>query len=80
MWWCFFGGDIFTANNGIDAVKIAKAEKPSLLLLDLMLPGIDGFDVCKEIKRNNEIFKKLRIFRVDEAIFILASGVFCLRR
>jgi two-component system alkaline phosphatase synthesis response regulator PhoP len=49
------GYEILTANNGIDAVKIAKAEKPSLLLLDLMLPGIDGFDVCKEIKRNNEM-------------------------
>ena len=51
------GYEIFTANNGIDAVKIAKAEKPSLLLLDLMLPGIDGFDVCKEIKRDNEMKK-----------------------
>ena len=51
------GYDVFTANNGIDAVKIAKAEKPSLLLLDLMLPGIDGFDVCKEIKRDNEMKK-----------------------
>jgi len=51
------GYEIFTANNGIDAVKIAKAEKPSLLLLDLMLPGIDGFDVCKEIKRDNDMKK-----------------------
>lgn len=49
------GYEVLTANNGIDAVKIAKAEKPSLLLLDLMLPGIDGFDVCKEIKINNEM-------------------------
>jgi two-component system alkaline phosphatase synthesis response regulator PhoP len=51
------GYNVFTANNGIDAVKIAKAEKPNLLLLDLMLPGIDGFDVCKEIKRDNEMKK-----------------------
>jgi len=51
------GYDVLTANNGIDAVKIAKAEKPSLLLLDLMLPGIDGFDVCKEIKRDNDMKK-----------------------
>lgn len=49
------GYEVLTANNGVDAVKIAKAEKPNLLLLDLMLPGIDGFDVCKEIKRNNEM-------------------------
>ena len=51
------GYEVFIANNGVDAVKIARAEKPNLLLLDLMLPGIDGFDVCKEIKRDNEMKK-----------------------
>ena len=51
------GYDVYTANDGIEAVKIAKAEKPSLVLLDLMLPGIDGFDVCKEIKRDDEMKK-----------------------
>ena len=51
------GYDVFTANDGIEAVKIAKAQKPGLMLLDLMLPGIDGFDVCKEIKRDNEMKK-----------------------
>lgn len=51
------GYDVLTANNGIDAVKVAKIEKPSLLLLDLMLPGIDGFDVCKEIKRDKDMQK-----------------------
>lgn len=51
------GYEVLSANNGIDAVKIAKAEKPSLLLLDLMLPGMDGFDVCKEIKRDSEMKK-----------------------
>ena len=51
------GYDVLTANDGIEAVKIAKSERPSLLLLDLMLPGIDGFDVCKEIKRDSEMKK-----------------------
>jgi len=51
------GYDVYTANDGINAVKIAKAEKPGLMLLDLMLPGIDGFDVCKEIKRDDEMKK-----------------------
>ena len=48
------GYEVVTANNGIDALKIAKEEKPSLVLLDLMIPGMDGFDVCKEIKKNKE--------------------------
>ncbi|GAA0077981.1 response regulator transcription factor [Clostridium sp. CTA-5] len=46
------GYKVFEASNGIDALKIAKEENPDLVLLDLMLPGIDGFDVCKEIKRH----------------------------
>lgn len=46
---------ITSADNGITALKIVKEEKPSLILLDLMLPGMDGFEVCKEIRKNNEI-------------------------
>ncbi|MDO5038135.1 response regulator [Clostridium sp.] len=48
------GYQVIWANNGLDALNIAKNEKPHLILLDLMLPGMDGFDVCKEIKRNND--------------------------
>ncbi|MBS6044001.1 MAG: response regulator, partial [Clostridium baratii] len=36
------GYDVITANNGIEAVKLVKSEKPALVLLDLMLPGMDG--------------------------------------
>ena len=46
------GYETFIATDGIEAVKIAKEEKPNLILLDLMIPGIDGFDVCKEIKKD----------------------------
>ena len=49
------GYKVITANNGIDAVKVAIEEKPSLILLDLMIPGKDGYDVCKEVRSNNEI-------------------------
>lgn len=49
------GYKVITANNGIDAVKIAIEERPSLILLDLMIPGKDGYDVCKDIRSNSEI-------------------------
>lgn len=51
------GYKVITANNGNDAVTLAKENKPDLVLLDLMIPGMDGFDVCKEIKRNADIRK-----------------------
>jgi len=41
--------------SGEDLLKGIKADKPDLLLLDLMLPGIDGFDICKIIKNDENL-------------------------
>jgi putative two-component system response regulator len=40
----------FLATNGKDAIRIARFERPDLVLLDLMMPGIDGFDVLRSLK------------------------------
>ena len=45
------GYKVISANNGMEAVQLAQENKPDLVLLDIMLPGIDGLDVCKELKR-----------------------------
>jgi two-component system alkaline phosphatase synthesis response regulator PhoP len=44
------GLEVLRAENGEDAVSIAAAEKPDLVILDLMLPGVDGLTVCKMMK------------------------------
>lgn len=44
------GYAVLEADNGYDAVRYAKNEHPSLIILDLMLPGIDGLEVCKQLK------------------------------
>lgn len=49
------GYKVLGANDGIEALKLAKTELPQLILLDVMLPGMDGYDVCKEIRRDNVI-------------------------
>ena len=41
--------------SGEDLLRGIKADKPDLLLLDLMLPGIDGFDICKIIKNDEQL-------------------------
>ena len=41
---------VITADNGISAVQLAKEKLPELIVLDLMLPGIDGFSVYKELR------------------------------
>ena len=49
------GYKVVSATDGNEALKLALQECPQLVLLDLMLPGKDGYDVCKEIRRNNAI-------------------------
>jgi putative two-component system response regulator len=45
---------VLTATNGRDALDIAKRERPDLVLLDVVMPGISGVDVCAELKRNHD--------------------------
>lgn len=42
--------EVLSAYNGKDAIKIAQEEKPDLILLDIMMPELNGFDVCKKLK------------------------------
>lgn len=42
------------AKNGAEAVDRVRQEQPSLILLDIMMPKMDGFEVCKEIKGSTE--------------------------
>ncbi len=44
--------DCLTAMNGEDAIEIANREKLDLILLDAMMPGMNGFEVCRKIKSN----------------------------
>ncbi len=44
--------DVLTATNGKEALEKVAAESPDLVLLDVMMPGMDGFEVCTKIKQN----------------------------
>lgn len=44
------GFDVVLAADGEEALEMARKEKPDLLILDLMLPKIDGFEVCRMLK------------------------------
>jgi Response regulators consisting of a CheY-like receiver domain and a winged-helix DNA-binding domain len=46
------GFSIGTANDGIDALKKARSLMPDLIVLDLMLPGLDGFAICEILRRD----------------------------
>ena len=46
------GYNIRLAPGGVLALRAAEKEKPDLILLDIMMPGIDGFEVCRQLKEN----------------------------
>ncbi len=46
------GYSVFKASNGEDGLELVKTQLPDLILLDLMMPGIDGFDVCRALKQD----------------------------
>jgi DNA-binding response OmpR family regulator len=61
------GYETVVAQSGEEALEAISKEKPDLVLLDIMLPGIDGFEVCEIVKLNPE-WKHIKI------IFLTAKG------
>ena len=49
------GYKVLAASNGEDALFLTRRERPELIILDLMLPGIDGLEVCKRLKADQEL-------------------------
>lgn len=49
------GYQVLTADNGEDAIERAYAEKPDLIILDIMMPQKNGFEVCQAIRQNKEL-------------------------
>ena len=47
------GYDAVEAYNGVDGIKAAKNEKPTLILLDVMLPMMDGLEVCRKLRKDD---------------------------
>jgi two-component system, OmpR family, response regulator RpaA len=46
---------VFTAHDGIQGFAIAQQEKPHLIVLDLMMPNVDGYTVCQRIRKHDQI-------------------------
>jgi two-component system alkaline phosphatase synthesis response regulator PhoP len=61
------GIEILLADNGKDALELIQAEKPALVFLDVMMPNMNGFDVCHTVK------KELRLTNVH-IVMLTAKG------
>ena len=71
---------IIVANKGKKGIQIARKEKPDLILLDIMMPGIDGFEVLKRLKANEKtqsISVIMLTAKDEDESKIKASGLYC---
>jgi len=58
--------DLLVAKDGESALEIVYEENPDLILLDILMPKMDGFEVCKELKKNSK-------FKDTPIIFLTAK-------
>ncbi len=58
--------EVFVARDGEEAVRQARREQPDLIILDVMLPKLDGFDVCRALRRENDVPIIMLTAREDE--------------
>ncbi len=56
------GYEVLTASNGKDAIEIAKKELPQLIVLDVMMPDMDGIETCREIREQKGLSEVLIAF------------------
>jgi DNA-binding response OmpR family regulator len=69
------GYDVVTAATGEEAVDKVASAAPDLVILDVRLPGIDGFEALRRIRRNSEVFVIMLTARTDESDTLIGLEV-----
>lgn len=50
-----YGLEVLVANDGARGLELARAENPDLIMLDLTMPGVDGWQICKELRAESKV-------------------------
>jgi two-component system alkaline phosphatase synthesis response regulator PhoP len=69
------GYEVYTAADGNAGLKAARAFKPDLILLDLMLPGMDGIELLSRLRRESEVYVILLTAKTEETDKIVGLSV-----
>jgi two-component system alkaline phosphatase synthesis response regulator PhoP len=62
------GYEVLTADNGVNALETVRAERPDLIILDLMLPGLGGMDVCQRLRREGFTIPIIMLTAKDDEV------------
>ena len=69
------GFETIRADNGIDALRLARNHQPNFVILDLMMPGIQGWDVCEQLRTSSNVPILILSARQEEADRILGLNL-----
>lgn len=69
------GYDVFTAADGASALKAARAYRPDIVILDIMLPGMDGLEVLQQLRRESQAYVILLTARTEEIDKVVGLSV-----
>ena len=69
------GFRVLCASDGISAVELARSESPEVVVLDLMLPGIDGLEVCRQLRQFSDAYILMLTARTEEIDKIIGLSV-----
>ena len=69
------GYQVLEAADGVTALKLARTEHPDLVVLDLMIPGMDGLEVCRILRSESDIFVIMLTARTEETDKLLGLGL-----
>lgn len=61
------GYEVATASNGTNAVELAQRLRPDLVILDIMMPGLDGFEVCRTLRQDPSMQSTAIVFLTAKA-------------
>lgn len=66
---------VYTAYDGIEAVELVAKRKPDIMILDIMLPGMDGREVCRKIRQHNDVPIIMLTAKDDESDRLVGLGI-----
>jgi DNA-binding response OmpR family regulator len=69
------GYKVLTAGDGLTALDLARASEPDVVVLDLMLPGLAGLEVCRRLRQFSDAYVLMLTAKTEEMDKILGLGV-----